>query len=140
MSDIDLERRLARMERRLAVLEGGGVRRVYTAQTTTTDATVTVLYGFSTATNTLYLFDVLALGIRTDVYGNVAVYRRFRRIQNLGGTLTGSSETTLDYISEVDSTWNADFNISGTTLQFRVTGAAGQTINWQMRATVEQRA
>ena len=138
-------RRLDMIERRLDEANRLGPPRVYRASVTTTDATTTTIYTFSTVTNTVYEFDIILIGIRTDVSGNTNAYRFLFKAENIGGTIVRSGMTdsggdTAIWQAEDDASWNVQSAQSGTNVLIQVIGAAGQTINWSMRATVEQQA
>ena len=141
MPEIDTERRLAALERRIAVLEATAPEKVFTATVTTTDATATTIYSFSTSSNSVMLMDVKVIALRTDVYGETAAYRYFIKIENIGGGVVAAllQDAALDdsaFIREDNAAWAVPTSISGTNFLVRVTGVAGNTINWYMRATI----
>ena len=140
----ELETRLDLIEDWINNLQSRGVPRVYTNSVITTDATVTTIFTQSTESGTAYLFDIEVVGIRTDVAGNTAAYRRFFKAENIGGSVTIPD---LDQVSTADAThwdheddtaWNVTVVVSGTNILIRVTGVAAQTINWTYRGSALQ--
>lgn len=102
------------------------------ASAQTSDATVTTC-GTVTLTDgkvTLVSGRVVARksdGTKGAGYLLEAAYRR------AGGTVTLIGAVLADATFEDDATWDCTFDISGTTVRIRVTGAAAETIDWVSR-------
>lgn len=132
----ELAAQLAELNRRLENLEAADTSRTFTGDVTTTDATATLIFQFSTATNTAYTIEATFTALRTDVAGDTASYLRVFRVKNIGGTVTISNVVVTD--SEDNSSWNVTRSASGTNVNVFVVGVAAQTIKWTMVATVLQ--
>jgi hypothetical protein len=140
----ELAIQLKELNRRLENLEAADTGRTFTGDVTTTDATVTDIFTFSTATDTAYKIEFDIVGIRTDVAGDTGVYKRAFRVKNIGGTVTAArlqqntTSDNFDWIREDNAAWDRSAVVSGTDFVVRVTGIAAQTIKWTMVATVLQ--
>lgn len=92
----------------------------------TTDATVTTVASFTTATGAAYLGKVMVVAQQTNVSN---AYELTFRFENVGGTVNIGLVQT-DYTSEDDADWDVTIDASGTSLRVRVTGEAATTIDW----------
>lgn len=106
---------------------------------TTTDATVTVLETVDMSTpNTVYLMRTHAAAVR-DTAAEGAVYELKGGFRNDAGVLSQiGAGSALVYFKEDDASWTMDYNISGTNVEVRCTGAAGKNIDWKSTSTVTQ--
>jgi hypothetical protein len=109
------------------------IERRQTATVATTNATVTNLHTFATATDSIYLVEVRVSARRTGgsagSANDSAVYVRRARAKNNGGTLSIIDlETT--YTSEDQPAWDATISFSGTNILVPVTGATNNNITW----------
>lgn len=96
----------------------------------TTDATVTVAATVATITDRAYLVTAKVLATETTDHDEVASYGRVGTFKNDGGTLTQVGSTTSLWTHEDTAGWDVDFNVSGTSIRLRVTGAAATNISW----------
>lgn len=137
MSEIDqLVKGQDKLEKRIVVLETTGKQRVFTGAAISTNAAATLIFQFSTTTDTSYRIAAEFVSIRTDVVGETSTHERVYRAKNIGGTVTIFNELSSD--SEDDVSWNITRSASGTNVNVFVVGAVGKTIKWTMRATVLQ--
>lgn len=98
----------------------------------TTNATPTSMYGINFGvTNSVITIEAVVNGwgaTNSKAYGA----KLFGTFKNAGGTVTQLS--TTDKSEKTDfSTATSDFNISGTSIELRVTGEASTDINWASR-------
>lgn len=107
-----------------------GTRFRIPATVTTTDATVTTVESFTTASDTSYTIHATITAVKSDgsQMGSYVLYASYR---NDSGTLTQVGATTVSHTAEDDATWNGTLDVSGTTIRVRVTGVAATNIRWQ---------
>ena len=96
----------------------------------TTDATVTTLESFTTASDTAYTIHATVSAVKSDG-SQVASYVMYATFQNDSGTLTQVGTTSYSHTAESDAAWDAVLDISGTAVRVRITGVAATTIRWQ---------
>ena len=108
------------------------------ARVATTDATVTTLLTIATASNTTYLVRAFVAARRTGgasgTASDSAGYTFVGTFKNASGTLTQVGTTTAVHTAEDQAAWNATFDVSGTDIRIRVTGAANNDITWHASA------
>ncbi len=124
-----------RIDRTLDSLILNGPERIHRGLVTTTDATPTTISTFATKSNTAYLFQLDVVARRTDVSGS-AGYQRIFRVKNVADTVTIGT-VTATYTDEDVAGWDVTIAASGVNVLIKVTGAAGQTINWAARYRAE---
>ena len=119
---------------------GGAQHGVYVARNITTDATLTELFldGSSLQlvmpASSLFVFDIMVAGRRTDVTGGGAGYRfvGVARIDATAGSVTFVSTPSKTVIGETNNSWDAAVSVDTATgaLRVRVVGEAAKTIRW----------
>lgn len=132
MSDL-----VGRQDKRITTLETGEKEQVFTASIVTTDGSTQVIHSFDTDGTTVYLIEAKVVAVRTDVGGNTNTYIRAIHAESIAGVAAIANGTFI-YIDEDVAAWNVSESILGSFVELEVTGSAGQTINWFMRATVVQ--
>lgn len=103
----------------------------------TTDATATVIWSGTVVENTGLDIDFAVSGFATD--GSYAAYRRLTRVKRAGSaapTILGTDTIGTD--REDIAGWTVSVARNGNVLEVSVTGAAGQTVDWVCRATIQQ--
>jgi hypothetical protein len=129
----------------------GGWRRVKTSLTAgpreqmvqdtvnTTDATVTTLQSFTTASDTHYVLKAFVGARRTGgasgTAGDGAGYEITAYVKNIGGTVTVNG-LTVTPIYEDQAAWDVTVDVSSTAFRLRVTGAASNNITWTTNTTL----
>jgi len=102
---------------------------------TTTDATQTTAATIAIPTDTTVLLEVNVVGRRTagsaGTAGDSAAYVRTARFKNIGGTVTMLTLQS-DYTSEDQAGWNCTLDANTTNARVRVTGAANNTVLWEV--------
>lgn len=106
-------------------------RLVAKASTTGTTAATMLLDGSPIAitSGTLFACTIQIAGIKNGG-GKVAHYVRKILAQNIAGTATLLSETTLGTDVETDAAWGVVITCASGNLVITVTGAAGDTVRW----------
>ena len=116
----------------------------YVTQTaTTTDATLTPVSGSKTITaNTTTAFKTVIVGRRTNApLGNIYHYEVIGSVKNVSGVLTlgnitGTTYTEDDALGIDVTTGNAiSVSVSGSNLDFGITGASATSITWKLETT-----
>ncbi len=109
---------------------------IYQNRVTTTDATVTTLHSFTTATDTAYHFEAIVLARRTGgtggTTGDMASYKIIATFKNIGGTVTQVGTTTIVHSAEDQAGWDCVYDINGTAVRVRVTGALNNNLTWHL--------
>lgn len=113
-------------------------RNLHGVPVNTTDATQTVAATVSTDTDRLYVLTAIIGAVDTGDYNEGASYGRVATFKNDGGTVTQIGSTTSLWTHEDTAGWDVDFNISGTTIRVRVTGAAATNITWLVDVDVKE--
>lgn len=115
---------------------------VYVLRNTTTDNTLTELYLDGVAAterivmpnNSVFVFDILVAGRRTDAVGGGAGYRfvGVARKDTTAGSITFVGTPSKTIVGETDTAWDAAVSVDTTNGSFRVrvTGQNSKTINW----------
>lgn len=99
----------------------------------TVDETPTVIMSIDYSTGQL-VSDLTSRVIAQDTNtGTSASISHVASFKNVGGVVTQVGTTAYGGSFE-DSSWSADWSISGTSVNLTVTGAAGVTINWSASA------
>lgn len=113
---------------------------MFQAQTSTTTNTQTTLASISIPADTVVVIEASVQGHRTGgtagTVGDAATYIRTARFKNVGGTVTKSREQA-DFTSEDQPSWDATFDVNGTSARIRVTGATNNNINWTTTYNVQ---
>lgn len=110
---------------------------------TTTNAIATQLLldgaskTLSIGSNTLWTIEGTVGAVRTDVTGDVASYKVDIVVYN-DGTTTILKSSNVTVLHEDNAAWNLDVIVSGSQLQIRGTGVAGQTIRWMGDLKINQ--
>jgi hypothetical protein len=111
----------------------------YFGTVSTVNNTATTIVTIPTSSNETSLVEAWVVGHRTGgTAGSTndgAAYFRRTRIKNNAGTVT-TNDTTTEYTSEDQVSWNVTFVVSGTNVDIRVTGATNNNINWRCEARV----
>lgn len=113
---------------------------VYVARNITTDATVTELFLDGAATqlvmpdNSLFTFDIMVAGRRTDATGGGAGYRfvGVARKDATSGSVTFVGTPSKTVIGETNTAWDAAVAVDTATgaIKVSVTGESAKTIRW----------
>lgn len=112
-------------------------QQVSTGTASTTDATVTVMETIDMSTaDTTYMIRTEASAIR-DSGAEGAVYELKAGFRNDGGVLAQIGATSA-FFQEDDATWAMDYNINGTDVEVRCTGAGGKNVEWKSTTTTTQ--
>lgn len=105
------------------------------AAVSTTDATQTTAATIAIPTDTTVLLEVHVIGRRTagsaGTAGDSASYVRTARFKNIAGTVTMHTLQS-DYTSEDQAGWNCTLDANLTNARVRVTGAANNTVLWEV--------
>jgi len=111
----------------------------YFGTVSTTNNTATTIVTIPTSSNQTALVEAWVVGHRTGgsagTSNDGAAYFRRTRINNDAGTVT-TNDTTTEYTSEDQGSWNVTYVVSGTNVDIRVTGAINNNINWRCEARV----
>ncbi len=115
---------------------------MYIARNVTTDATLTELFldgsagtqRMVVANNSVWTFDILVAGRRTDATGGGAGYRftGVLRKDTTAGSITFIGTPSKQVLGETNTAWDAAVSVDTTngSLRVRVTGEAAKTIRW----------
>lgn len=124
---------LALITAKFALIDPGAGAFVGTVATT--DATVTTASTTPTASNTTMLIDVRVAARRTGgasgATGDGAGYALTGVAKNIAGTVTIITQSAA-FTGESQAGWDAVFSVSGVNILTRVTGAAGNNIDWSV--------
>ena len=103
---------------------------------TTTDATPTDALTFTLADLTAYHFRAVVSARRTDVAGR-GFFERVQRAYREGGgvVLFGDQHAPVPDAAS-NGAWAVSLVVSGNNLVVRVTGAAGETVNWRVELEI----
>jgi hypothetical protein len=108
-------------------------------QVSTTDATVTTLWTYATATDSITYIEGVVIGRRTGgvsgAANDSAVYKVIAAFRNTAGTVTQLGTTTVQFTNEAQAGWDGVFAISGVNINFNITGAASNNIRWDAHLT-----
>lgn len=110
--------------------------RINVQEVQTTNATPTAI-NFPLNSGTLYVSDIVIVGIQDISPFNSATFRKFASVGRAGGgaILIGQGDAHTPFKSAGASAWTAVLSVSGNNGIVTVTGAAGVTINWTIRST-----
>jgi hypothetical protein len=114
------------------------MERMFQNRAATTDATVTTLHTFATASNTSYLITAHVIARRTGgasgAASDSASYMMAWGVKNAAGTVTaiGGAAVTNLHTAEDQAGWDATLDIDTTNVRVRVTGAASNNITWHL--------
>jgi hypothetical protein len=115
---------------------GTFVQNLFINSVTTTDATTTVLRGYTASTaSTTYSLCAEIVALRTSPTIGSATIKIEGTFRNIGGTVTQVG-STIKTINADNASWNAGYSISGTTINLSVTGAASETVKWATKTWV----
>jgi hypothetical protein len=122
------------------VTEGGAVPQVIlqTQQSSvlTTNATVTTIYTIPTTSDTEIMFSAHLVARRTGgasgAAGDGAGYIFNGLYKNVAGVLSAIGVPTATVIGESQAAWDFTSSVSGTNILLRVTGAAGNNVQWTL--------
>jgi hypothetical protein len=137
MDDLWLFRQLERIRKSIEELQRLGPPRVFENIVTTLNNTPTLIYTFGTASDVVYQFRVTIVACRTDVRGETASYERTVHAKNIGGTVTIGATDSISTFEDT-AAWAVGFSVSGTSILAQVTGENAKTINWKLRAYLDQ--
>lgn len=137
MDETWLYRTLDRIQRYIDDLQRLGPPRVFENVVTTLNNTPTTIYTFGTASDVVYQFRVTVVACRTDVRGETASYERTVHAKNIGGVVTIGATTSISTFEDVAG-WDVTFSVSSTNILAQVTGENSKTINWKLRAYLDQ--
>lgn len=104
----------------------------------TTDDTVTTVGSFICPTDSAVMLEARVMGVSSD--GSLVQTKKIARAyKNDGGVMTalGSQTEVYSHGDAGASAWDADFDLSGTTVRVRVVGAVATTIRWTCNLTVD---
>jgi len=101
-------------------------------ETTTSDATETSLIILTSQTDRAYHVTSYVVATETTDHDEVASYVIHGTFKNDGGTLTAIGVTSQVHEGEDTAGWDASYDVSGTDIRVRVTGAAGTDIRWHV--------
>ena len=113
-------------------------RNLHGVPVNTTDATQTVAAVVETATDRAYLLTAKVVATETTDHDEAASYGRAATFANDGGTVSQVGSTTDLWTHEDTAGWDVDFNISGTDVRLRVTGAAATAVSWLVDIDVKE--
>jgi len=102
----------------------------YSASVQTTNATATTLFGLATTTGNSYYAFVNISAANTTSTTDTASYQYHVKFKNIGGTLTASLFNLITAADTSLTSATVTAVVSGTTLNFTVTGIAATTIKW----------
>lgn len=113
-------------------------RNIFGVGLNTTDATQTVAATIATDSDSAYQVIARVLATETTDHDEIASYVLVAAFKNDGGTLTQVGATTA--VSTIESTggWAVDFDVDGTDIQIKVTGAGSTNISWLVDADVKE--
>jgi len=97
---------------------------------TSTDGAPVVANTLTTETDKIYHVEAMVVASETVDHDEAASYHLAGTFKNDAGILTQIGATTVVHVAEDNAAWDANFNISGTTIQILATGAAATNINW----------
>lgn len=94
----------------------------------TTDGSNNIVFSYTVATGSAIKYHFEAVGIRSDA-SEAAGLERVATIRNVAGALAnaGANDTITQ---RDDATWALTTNFNVTTVEFRINGNAGDTVNW----------
>ncbi len=97
----------------------------------TTDATVTTAVAHTTTTPSVLKYDCTVVARQTNSANELAAYTfTDGAARNIGGALTIVAAPLFTIIHEDVGAWTAAIDASGADLRVRVTGAAGDDVDW----------
>ena len=99
---------------------------------TTTDATETTASTLATQSDRTYHVTTYVVATETTDHDESASYVIHGTFKNDGGTLTAIGTTSQTHIAEDTTSWDASYDVSGTDIRVRVTGAASTNIRWHV--------
>ena len=114
---------------------GNPNERTYLAAVQTSDGSQTTVHTIVTSSNAGYHVEAIVTGRRTAGGSDMASYHIAGTFRNAGGTLTQRGTTTVIHTAEDAAGFDANFAISGTSIQVRVAGS--DTFNMQWNATIK---
>lgn len=110
------------------------------ATVNTTDATVTTLATIAIASNTSYVVQAAVTARRTGgvagAAGDSAGYVLAATFKNVAGTVTQVGATSVLHSAEDQAGWDCVFDVSGTNVRVRVTGAVDNNVSFSARYQV----
>lgn len=105
------------------------------ASVNTTNATVTTLATIATASNMSYVIEATIAARRTGgaagAAGDSAGYVLAATFKNVAGTVTQIGATSVLHSAEDQAGWDCAFDVSGTNVRVRVTGAIDNSVSWR---------
>ena len=122
------------------VLTGGrddGVLRLDNVKAQTTDATPTTIYSYTLAANEAAQVNATILGRSTN--GDPNAYVRVATFRHNAGVAALVGSVTAVHTAEHTGGWDATLDVSGDNFRVRVSGAAGQTVDWRLDMEIRRR-
>lgn len=109
----------------------------------TTDDTTTTIHSIQLLDSTIYLIEARIVARRTGgIAGSTndgAAYKISGAFKGLTSLTSGQiGSTCVDCIFEDQAGWNADFSLSGSTLNIDVTGAIDNDISWVITVFIQK--
>jgi hypothetical protein len=104
----------------------------------TSDGAYHVAETIAVPDDTIYLLEVAAVARRTDFPGRGGYLRKAVVYREGGGNATLQGVVNSPFTRETTSAWDVTVDVSGTDIQIKVRGAAGQTVNWRFAYTLEE--
>lgn len=112
---------------------------IWQSRTTTTDGTVSSLQAIPTVSDHAYLLTTRVVARRTGgsagTAGDMAAYVICGAFRNIGGVVTQVGTTTTLFTAESQAGWNLTYDISGTFIRVRCTGATNNNVSWEAHTT-----
>lgn len=103
----------------------------------TTDETVTTIATIPISDDTVVWIETEVIARRTNAAGRGKWKRGALVYRESAGSATLEGANWTPVTEESDAAWDVDIAVSGNNALIRVTGAAGQNINWKSRHTVD---
>lgn len=98
---------------------------------TTPNSTPVALIVYPVATNHQHVVIDLLVTARDETTGDVAGWSVIGVFKNEAGVVTQLGATSILAEERDDPSWSVDFAISGTNVEFRVTGDAANSVKWR---------
>lgn len=101
-----------------------------TGTATTNDATVTTLISAAIADQTCVLATARVSARQTNGVERATYIRTVQVYREGGGAVLGAAGVQTDFTDESDAAWDCTFDVNGNDLRLRVTGDAGNDVDW----------
>jgi len=120
-----------------AIEEAAGGLVVGLPPVTTVGAVTVVAYSLALSDNTTYMVDARIVARRTDVVGDTGIFQEVVKAKRESAGVAQLLSEFQAVATRDDVGMEAFWDVTGNTLQLKVTGVAGKTIKWQPKVEVD---